>query len=236
MSVQKERRLAKQDRLQGSIFAAVLMLLLLGGLRTCQVWQMPDPPPERMGIVMDFGGLVQPQAKPTETKPATPPPQEEEVIVADNDLAPIPKTEEPKDKPAPTPSPDPEPTPQPVEEEQPEEITEEEEEPVPDTPPEEMSEQPADQAGSSLDIAGWRWEHPPAVDDDSPEVGEMAFDIILDSYGEVIFIKIDKRYGISLGLANRYKKAIEQLVFHPVGSVRPMQNTKGVIRIYLKRK
>lgn len=256
----KERRIESQHRLQGSIFAAVLMLLLMGTLRACQVWEAPNPPPPKYGMIVDFGNMVQggepdvvqqPEArKPTVKPEAAPAPSPEpDVVTAENDLPPLNEEPEPLE-----PEPLPEEKPEPEEEkvETKEQVEPKEEQPARGQPAEESGDSGQDQTpennqnttgteageeGSSLDLTGWRWTHPPIVQDDSREIGSMEFGIVIDEYGEVMAVNIKKSYGVSLSLANKYKEAIEQMIFVPVGGGTPPPGfSRGTIRIVLKRK
>lgn len=266
---QKERRVESQHRLQGSIFAAVLMVLLFWGLRSCQMWEAPYPPPPRAGMVMDFGKLVQggqpdgsSQAQPTPPpKPVAPPEPtpEPEAVTDDNDLPPVEESPEPIEEPTPEPEPeDPveEPTDPPQPQEEAETPPEKTETPTEEKPPKgEPAKENGDsgqqdipqesnnfegnesgEGGTSLQLAGWHWDHPPIVNDDSREIGTMEFEIIINKYGEVMSVEVKERYSISISLVNKYKAAIERMTFSPEGSGERPNYTTGTIRIELTRR
>jgi protein TonB len=66
--------------------------------------------------------------------------------------------------------------------------------------------------GSSLDMAGWRWENKPIVRDDSNEEGKIVFEVKVDEDGNIISVK--KLEGsVSPALVKKYQKEVESLSF-----------------------
>jgi protein TonB len=66
--------------------------------------------------------------------------------------------------------------------------------------------------GPSLDLAGWRWDDEPKVNDSSKEKGKIVFNIKVDAKGYVIGVDVDQTT-VSPGVVKVYKNAVQQLTF-----------------------
>lgn len=66
--------------------------------------------------------------------------------------------------------------------------------------------------GPSLDLAGWRWDNEPRVNDSSKENGKIVFEIKVDDNGEVIGVRTLEKT-VSPSVVQVYKNAVQELSF-----------------------
>jgi protein TonB len=66
--------------------------------------------------------------------------------------------------------------------------------------------------GSSLDMAGWRWDSKPNVNDESSEEGKIVFQIKVDEEGNIISVNVLEKT-VSPSLVKKYQKEVESLTF-----------------------
>ena len=70
--------------------------------------------------------------------------------------------------------------------------------------------------GSSLDMAGWKWDSKPVVNDESAEEGKVRFQIKVDDEGNIISVTVLEK-NISPALVKKYQKEVESLTFSKNG-------------------
>jgi protein TonB len=70
--------------------------------------------------------------------------------------------------------------------------------------------------GSSLDMAGWKWDSKPVVNDESNEEGKVKFQIKVDEEGNIISVTVLEK-NISPALVKKYQKEVESLTFSKNG-------------------
>ena len=66
--------------------------------------------------------------------------------------------------------------------------------------------------GSSLDMAGWRWDSRPNVNDQSDEEGKIVFQIKVDGDGTIVSVNVLEKT-VSPALVSKYRKEVEELTF-----------------------
>ena len=66
--------------------------------------------------------------------------------------------------------------------------------------------------GSSLDMAGWKWESKPVVNDESAEEGKIVFQVKVDEDGNIISVNILEE-NVCRALVKKYQKEVESLSF-----------------------
>ena len=66
--------------------------------------------------------------------------------------------------------------------------------------------------GGSLDMAGWEWDSPPNVNDQSNENGRIVFEIEVDDEGELISVRTIEKT-VSIAVEKIYKQEVEKLTF-----------------------
>ncbi len=66
--------------------------------------------------------------------------------------------------------------------------------------------------GSSLDMAGWRWDSKPFVQDESSEEGKIVFEVKVDEEGNIISVRPLEK-SVSPALVRKYQKEVESLSF-----------------------
>lgn len=66
--------------------------------------------------------------------------------------------------------------------------------------------------GSSLDMAGWRWDSKPVVRDESSEEGKIVFEVKVDEEGNIISVRALEK-SVSPALVRKYQKEVENLSF-----------------------
>ena len=66
--------------------------------------------------------------------------------------------------------------------------------------------------GSSLDMAGWRWDSKPLVRDESSEEGKIVFEVKVDEEGNIISVRPLEK-SVSPALVRKYQKEVESLSF-----------------------
>jgi outer membrane biosynthesis protein TonB len=78
--------------------------------------------------------------------------------------------------------------------------------------------------GSSLDLAGWKWDEIPKPNVPNNESGRVVFEIKVDDAGEIISIRTIER-SVSLEAENICRKEIEKLTFTKSGANVPSVTT-----------
>jgi outer membrane biosynthesis protein TonB len=66
--------------------------------------------------------------------------------------------------------------------------------------------------GSSLDMAGWRWDSKPVVRDESNEEGRIVFEVKVDEEGNIVSVRPLEK-SVSPALVRKYQKEVESLSF-----------------------
>jgi outer membrane biosynthesis protein TonB len=66
--------------------------------------------------------------------------------------------------------------------------------------------------GSSLDMAGWRWDTKPKVNDESNEEGKIVFQVNVDEEGNIVSVTVLEK-SVSPALVRKYQKEVEGLSF-----------------------
>jgi outer membrane biosynthesis protein TonB len=66
--------------------------------------------------------------------------------------------------------------------------------------------------GSSLDMAGWRWDSKPSVNDESDEEGKIVFQIKVDGDGTIISVNVLEKT-VSPAIVQKYRREVESLTF-----------------------
>jgi outer membrane biosynthesis protein TonB len=66
--------------------------------------------------------------------------------------------------------------------------------------------------GSSLDMAGWRWDTKPKVNDESNEEGRIVFQVNVDEEGSIVSVTVLEK-SVSPALVRKYQKEVEGLSF-----------------------
>ena len=90
--------------------------------------------------------------------------------------------------------------------------------------------------GPSLDLAGWRWDNTPNVNDKSSENGKIVFQIKVDSNGEVFGVET-KQTTVSPSVVQVYKREVEKLTFSPLsGNAIPAPINIGIITFIIRSK
>lgn len=69
--------------------------------------------------------------------------------------------------------------------------------------------------GSSLDMAGWKWDRKPTVNDESEEEGKIVFQVKVDEEGGIISVTVLEK-SVSPALVKRYQKEVEDLTFSKI--------------------
>jgi protein TonB len=69
--------------------------------------------------------------------------------------------------------------------------------------------------GPSLDLAGWRWDSQPNVNDNSKENGKIVFEITVDNNGDVIGVKMIEKT-VSATVEQLYRREVEKLTFSQI--------------------
>lgn len=90
--------------------------------------------------------------------------------------------------------------------------------------------------GASLDMAGWRWEKLPKVNDDNEdENGKLVFQITIDQDGEIISIKTLQKT-VSPTVEKLYRQEVEKLTFSKTDGKIPPSTSTGTITFLIKSK
>jgi len=66
--------------------------------------------------------------------------------------------------------------------------------------------------GSSLDMAGWKWDSKPVVNDESTEEGRIVFQVKVDDEGGIIAVTVLEK-NVSPTVVKKYQKEVEELSF-----------------------
>jgi protein TonB len=66
--------------------------------------------------------------------------------------------------------------------------------------------------GSSLEMAGWKWDSKPTVNDESSEEGRIVFQVKVDEEGNIVSVNVLEK-NVSPALVRKYQKEVEALSF-----------------------
>jgi hypothetical protein len=88
--------------------------------------------------------------------------------------------------------------------------------------------------GCSLDMAGWRWDKKPHLNEESNEEGRIVFEIIVDEEGNVVSVKVLER-SVSPALVRKYQKEIENLSFSRVSVRNTVSGARGRITFIIAK-
>jgi len=69
--------------------------------------------------------------------------------------------------------------------------------------------------GTSLDMAGWKWDSRPVVNDESDEEGKIVFQVKVDEEGGIISVNVLEK-SVSPALVKKYQKEVENLTFSKI--------------------
>jgi outer membrane biosynthesis protein TonB len=89
--------------------------------------------------------------------------------------------------------------------------------------------------GSSLDMAGWRWDSKPQVRDDSNEEGRIVFEVKVDEEGNIVSVRALEK-SVSPALVRKYQKEVENLSFSRTSGGNNGQGATGRITFIISSK
>ncbi len=89
--------------------------------------------------------------------------------------------------------------------------------------------------GTSLELAGWKWDFEPNPNDKSKENGRIVFEIKVDDNGEVIGVKTLEKT-VSPTVEQLYRREVEKLTFSPISGNSPAAISTGKITFIIKSK
>ena len=89
--------------------------------------------------------------------------------------------------------------------------------------------------GSSLDMAGWRWDSKPLVRDESNEEGKIVFEVKVDEEGNIISVN-KVLSSVSPALVRKYQKEVESLSFSRTSGGNNGQGATGRITFIITSK
>lgn len=87
----------------------------------------------------------------------------------------------------------------------------------------------------SLDMAGWRWDSKPKVNDDSNEEGKIVFQIKVDEEGNIIAVNVLEKT-VSSSLVQKYRKEVEDLTFSRSGGGSTGEGATGRVTFIITSK
>lgn len=88
--------------------------------------------------------------------------------------------------------------------------------------------------GAALDMAGWKWEKMPKVNDENEdENGKLIFQITIDEQGEIVSIKTLQKT-VSPTVEKLYKQEVEKLTFSKTDGKIPPSASTGTITFIIK--
>lgn len=90
-------------------------------------------------------------------------------------------------------------------------------------------------SGGSLDMAGWRWDSKPKVNDESNEEGKIVFQIKVDEEGNIISVNVLEKT-VSPTLVQKYRKEVEELTFSRSGGGNSGEGATGRITFIITSK
>lgn len=82
--------------------------------------------------------------------------------------------------------------------------------------------------GSSLDMAGWRWDRRPDIKDESEEQGKIVFQVKVDEDGNIIAVTVLEK-SVSPALVKKYQKEVEELTFSKISGNSTSSGATGKI-------
>lgn len=89
--------------------------------------------------------------------------------------------------------------------------------------------------GSSLDMAGWKWDSKPEVRDESSEEGRIVFEIKVDEEGNIISVRPLEK-SVSPALVKKYQKEVESLSFSRTKGATNGNGATGKITFIIRSK
>ncbi len=87
--------------------------------------------------------------------------------------------------------------------------------------------------GSSLDLAGWKWDRLPRPKDTSDESGRIVFEIKVDDQGEVVSVRTIEKT-VSPAVERIYKREVERLTFTRTAGGKSAAISTGRITFVIK--
>lgn len=88
--------------------------------------------------------------------------------------------------------------------------------------------------GASLDLAGWKWDKKPKVNDDNEdENGKIVFEITIDDQGDIITIKTLEKT-VSPAVEKLYRAEVEKLSFTKSDNKLPASKSTGRITFIIR--
>ena len=88
--------------------------------------------------------------------------------------------------------------------------------------------------GASLDLAGWKWDKKPKVNDDNEdENGKIIFEITIDDQGEIVVIKTIEKT-VSPIVEKLYRAEVEKLSFTKSDNKMPANKSTGRITFIIR--
>jgi len=87
--------------------------------------------------------------------------------------------------------------------------------------------------GSSLDMAGWKWDSPPRPNDTSQQSGKIVFEIRVDGNGEVISVRAIETT-LSAEVVKIYQDEVAKLSFSRTSGGRTAPQSKGTITFLIR--
>ncbi|MEL7147445.1 MAG: hypothetical protein AAFO69_13810 [Bacteroidota bacterium] len=89
--------------------------------------------------------------------------------------------------------------------------------------------------GTSLEMAGWKWDSEPEPNDTSQDSGKIIFAIQVDSEGYITKIDVEES-NVSPSVLAVYKRAVQELTFSKKSDYKPAPYSKGRITFIIKAK
>ena len=87
--------------------------------------------------------------------------------------------------------------------------------------------------GASLALAGWIWDVEPNPADDSPEVGKVMYNIVVDQEGYLVSIETITST-VSPAVERKYRRAVEKLRFSKTSDYKPATLSTGTLTFIIK--
>lgn len=82
--------------------------------------------------------------------------------------------------------------------------------------------------GSSLDMAGWKWDRKPTINDESDEEGKIVFQVKVDEDGSIISVTVIEK-SVSPTVVKKYQKEVEDLTFSKISGASNSSGATGRI-------
>ena len=92
-----------------------------------------------------------------------------------------------------------------------------------------------DAEGSSLSLAGWRWDREPKPNDTSSASGKIVYKIVVDSDGYLVNIETITST-VSQAVERKYRAAVEKLTFSKTADYKTAPVSTGTVTFIIKSK